>query len=161
VRGGTLDPMHAQDQQPAARKSGLRDRFNRIADALTRALGSPWALMIAAGVIVVWIVTGPLFGFSDTWQLLINTGTTIVTFLMVFVIQNTQNRGAKAVHAKLDELIRATEQARDRFVLAEDESEEELDRDMTALRAIGDGSADMTAMADPSSSEPQERPSAS
>jgi len=114
----------------------VRDRFNKAADALTRALGSPWALVVAASVIVVWIVTGPIFGFSDTWQLVINTGTTIVTFLMVFIIQNTQNRDAKAVHAKLDELIRAMEGARDRFMLAEDETEEQLDAQVKDLRAL-------------------------
>jgi low affinity Fe/Cu permease len=114
----------------------VRDRFNRGADALTRALGSPLALIVAALVIVVWISTGPIFGFSDTWQLVINTGTTIVTFLMVFVIQNTQNRDAKAVHAKLDELIRAMEGARDQLMLAEDETEEELDAQVKELRAI-------------------------
>ncbi len=114
----------------------MRDRFNREADALTRALGSPWALVVAASVILVWILTGPIFGFSDTWQLVINTGTTIVTFLMVFVIQNTQNRDAKAVHAKLDELIRAMEGARDRFMLAEDETEEELDEQVRDFRAL-------------------------
>lgn len=87
-------------------------------------------------MIVAWILTGPVFGFSDTWQLVINTGTIIVTFLMVFVIQNTQNRDAKAVHTKLDELLRATEGARNRFVLAEDETEEELDAEVRELRAL-------------------------
>jgi low affinity Fe/Cu permease len=114
----------------------VRDRFNQGADALTRALGSPLALIVAALVILVWILTGPIFGFSDTWQLVINTGTTIVTFLMVFVIQNTQNRDAKAVHAKLDELIRAMEGARDQLMLAEDETEEQLDSQVKELRAI-------------------------
>jgi low affinity Fe/Cu permease len=114
----------------------VRDQFNKGADALTRALGSPWALVMAASVIVVWILTGPIFAFSDTWQLIINTSTTIVTFLMVFVIQNTQNRDAKAVHAKLDELIRALDGARDKFMLAEDETEEELDVQVKELRAI-------------------------
>jgi low affinity Fe/Cu permease len=114
----------------------VRDRFNHGADALTRALGSPLALIAAGSVIIVWVLTGPIFGFSDTWQLAINTGTTIVTFLMVFVIQNTQNRDAKAVHAKLDELIRALEGARDKFMLAEDETEEELDTQVKELRTI-------------------------
>ena len=78
-------------------------------------------------MILVWAITGPLFGFSDTWQLVINTGTTIVTFLMVFVIQNAQNRDAKAVHIKLDELLRAVEGASNRFVVAEHLTEEEQD----------------------------------
>ena len=102
----------------------MRDLFNHIADRVTRAMGSPFALVTSAAVIVLWAVTGPIFGFSDTWQLAINTGTTIVTFLMVFVIQNSQNRDAKAVHAKLDELIRALDAARNEFVDAEEEPEE-------------------------------------
>jgi len=84
----------------------MRETFNHIADRLTRALGSPYALFLAAFVIVIWALTGPLAGFSDTWQLIINTGTTIVTFLMVFLIQNSQNRDSAAIQVKLDELIR-------------------------------------------------------
>ena len=87
----------------------------------------PIALVLAASVIIVWLLTGPVFGFSDTWQLVINTATTIVTFLMVFVIQNSQNRDAKAVHAKLDELIRSIGAARNEFVRAETEPEAMLD----------------------------------
>ena len=152
--------MQAPDQPPPTeRRRSFRDRFNRVADVLTRALGSPWALTAAAGVIVLWFVTGPVFGFSETWQLLINTGTTIVTFLMVFVIQNTQNRDAKAVHAKLDELIRATERARDRLVLAEDETEEELDDDIRALRALAaHTAADLPGLGDLTAGEPRQRP---
>jgi low affinity Fe/Cu permease len=90
------------------------------------ALGSAWAFAGAVLVIFVWIITGPRFQFSDTWQLVINTATTIVTFLMVFLIQNTQNRDAKAVHLKLDELIRALKGARNELVDLEDLSDEEL-----------------------------------
>ncbi|MFN8518275.1 MAG: low affinity iron permease family protein [Chloroflexota bacterium] len=107
-----------------------------MADRVTRAMGSPFALATAAAVIVLWAVTGPVFGFSDTWQLAINTGTTIVTFLMVFVIQNAQNRDAKAVHAKLDELIRAVDAARNEFVDAEEEPEAMLDRQLRELRVL-------------------------
>jgi low affinity Fe/Cu permease len=89
-------------------------------------VGSPWAFLVAAAIIGVWAITGPLFGFSDTWQLVINTGTTIVTFLMVFLIQNTQNRDAKAIHIKLDELIRAVRAARNEVIDIEDETDEEL-----------------------------------
>ena len=89
-------------------------------------LGSAWAFAGAVLVIAVWILTGPTFHFSDTWQLIINTATTIITFLMVFLIQNTQNRDAKAVHLKLDEIIRALKGARNQLVNLEDLSDEEL-----------------------------------
>ena len=88
----------------------------------------PWAFVLACGVIVVWAITGPLFRFSDTWQLVINTATTIVTFLIVFLIQNTQNRDTKAVHLKLDELLRGVSGARTSLVDLEHLSDEELDR---------------------------------
>src|SRR5256885_2219398 len=89
-------------------------------------LGSAWAFAAAVLAILVWILTGPTFHFSDTWQLIINTTTTIITFLMVFLIQNTQNRDAKAVHLKLDEMIRALKGARNQLVDLEDLSDEEL-----------------------------------
>jgi low affinity Fe/Cu permease len=114
----------------------MRDRFNRIAARVTATLGSPLALLLAVAIIVVWAVTGPLFDFSDTWQLAINTGTTVVTFLMVFVIQNSQNRDSKAIHAKLDELIRAIESARNEFMDAEEEPERVLYRQIRELRAL-------------------------
>lgn len=100
--------------------------FRRIAARTSHGVGSPWAFIAAAGVIVVWGVTGPLFGFSDTWQLVINTSTTIVTFLMVFLIQNTQNRDSHALHLKLDELIRSDTGARNRLMGLEDLADEEL-----------------------------------
>ncbi len=114
----------------------VKDLFNRMASALTQRVGSPFALAVAAGVILVWAVSGPIFGFSDTWQLVINTGTTIVTFLMVFVIQNAQNRDSKAVHAKLDEILRVLPDARVEFVDAEHEPEDLLDRQIEELRAL-------------------------
>ena len=101
-------------------------------------VGSPGAFLLAITVLVAWAVTGPLFGFSDTWQLVINTGTTIVTFLMVFLIQNTQNRDAKAMHLKLDELIRATRGARNALVDLEDLSDDELARLAEEFRLLGD-----------------------
>ena len=89
-------------------------------------LGSAWAFGGAMLVIIVWLLTGPIFQFSDTWQLIINTATTVITFLMVFLIQNTQNRDAKAMHLKLDEIIRALKSARNQLVDLEDLSDEDL-----------------------------------
>jgi low affinity Fe/Cu permease len=104
----------------------VSDAFRLFARRSAVMLGSAWAFAAAAFVILVWLVTGPTFHFSDTWQLIINTATTIITFLMVFLIQNTQNRDAKAMHLKLDELIRALKGARDQLVDLEDLSDEEL-----------------------------------
>src|SRR5580658_8615576 len=101
--------------------------FHRLAHATAERVGRPQSFLLALLVVVVWGVTGPLFHYSDTWQLVINTGTTIITFLMVFLIQNTQNRDSHAVHLKLDELIRATKGARNALVGLEDTSDEELD----------------------------------
>ncbi|HEV8214312.1 MAG TPA: low affinity iron permease family protein [Gemmatimonadaceae bacterium] len=102
--------------------------FRRFAHSISRAVGTPSAFVLACLIIVVWGVTGPLYDYSDTWQLAINTGTTIVTFLMCFVIQNTQNRDSQVVQLKLDELIRAVEAARTELVDMEDLSDEELHR---------------------------------
>src|SRR5436190_1785327 len=101
--------------------------FNRFAKGAARAAGAPMAFMLAVMVMVVWALSGPLFGLSDTWQLVINTGTTIVTFLMVFLIQATQNRDAKAIHLKLDELLRGVEGARTHLVDLEHLDDEELE----------------------------------
>jgi len=103
-------------------------RFRRFAEAVSRVVGSSRAFIVAVACISVWALTGPLFHFSDSWQLVINTGTTIVTFLMVFVIQNTQNRDGKATQLKLDELLRGVKGARNRLVHLEDLSDEELER---------------------------------
>ncbi|MFY9620248.1 MAG: low affinity iron permease family protein [Pyrinomonadaceae bacterium] len=105
----------------------MKDIFRKFAQAASRAVGSPWAFIIATVILVVWAVTGPLFGYSDTWQLVINTGTTIITFLMVFLIQNTQNRDAKAIHLKLDELLKGVKGARTSLVDLEDLTDEQLD----------------------------------
>jgi low affinity Fe/Cu permease len=108
--------------------------FARIAGRVADWTGSSWAFCLATLVIVVWAVTGPLFHFSDTWQLVINTGTTIVTFLMVFLIQNTQNRDTKALHLKLDELLRALPAAREHeFMDLEDRDEEQLKAERAKL----------------------------
>jgi len=103
-----------------------RDAFRCFAQRSSSVLGSAWAFCCAVLVIVVWLVTGPAFHFSDTWQLIINTATTVITFLMVFLIQNTQNRDAKAMHLKLDELIRAVKGARNQLVDLENLSDDEL-----------------------------------
>jgi len=104
----------------------VSDAFRVFARRTSNVLGSAWAFVLALAVIVIWGVTGPTFHYSDTWQLIINTGTTIVTFLMVFLIQNTQNRDAKAVHLKLDEIIRALKGARNELVDLEKLSDEDL-----------------------------------
>jgi len=104
----------------------VSDAFRCFAQRSSALLGSAWAFCGAVLVIVVWLVTGPAFHFSDTWQLIINTATTVVTFLMVFLIQNTQNRDAKAMHLKLDELIRAVQGARNQLVDLENLSDDDL-----------------------------------
>lgn len=106
----------------------LSDAFHKFAKKLSGAVGSPWAFIGALLVVAVWSAAGPLFNYSNTWQLMINTGTTIVTFVMVFLIQNTQNRDAKAIHLKLDELIRCLKGARNSLIDLEEMSEQELDQ---------------------------------
>jgi low affinity Fe/Cu permease len=104
----------------------VSDAFRLFANRSSIVLGSAWAFASAILIILIWGLTGPMFGYSDTWQLIINTGTTIVTFLMVFLIQNTQNRDAKAVHLKLDELIRALKSARNELIDLEKLGDEDL-----------------------------------
>jgi low affinity Fe/Cu permease len=111
----------------------LADRFRSGADAVTRVVGTPWAMLVAVLIVVVWAVTGPIFHFSDTWQLVINTGTTIVTFLMVFAIQTSQNRDATALHLKIDELISTHPKARNRLMAEELATVAELEEDERAM----------------------------
>jgi low affinity Fe/Cu permease len=115
-----------QTLQTRPRGTAINDVFRRFAQMTSSAVGSPWAFVLASIVIIAWAVTGPLFHFSDTWQLIINTGTTIVTFLMVFMIQGAQNRDARAIHLKLDELIRSKRGARNNLVDLENCTDEEL-----------------------------------
>jgi low affinity Fe/Cu permease len=111
--------------------------FYKIAHRTSEAVGSPYASIMAATVIIIWAVTGPIFQFSDTWQLVINTGTTIVTFLMVFLIQNSQNRDAKAVQIKLDELIRSIDSARNEIIDIENSSEKDLQKMQQDFSRLG------------------------
>jgi low affinity Fe/Cu permease len=120
----------------------LRDRFNQLAERLTGSLGSLEALAASIALVVVWALTGPIFNFSDTWQLFINTTTTVVTFWMVFVIQNSANRSTKATQLKLDEIIRAIESARNDFIALDKATdstlaERETEFDELAGRANG------------------------
>jgi low affinity Fe/Cu permease len=121
-------PQPQPQSQPqlggVARK--FNEGFRRCASAAANAVGSKWAFLLSCVVVLGWAATGPMFRYSDTWQLVINTGTTIVTFLMVFLIQNTQNRDAKAIHLKLDELIRSVKGARNHLVNLEEFTDEEL-----------------------------------
>ena len=103
-----------------------RPPFSRFALWVSQVTGSSRAFGLALAIIVIWAITGPLFGWSDSWQLVVNTGTTIVTFLMVFLVQSTQNRESRALHLKLDELIRSQKRARNIFAALEDATDEEL-----------------------------------
>lgn len=107
--------------------------FTRVSTSIATAAGQPLSFVLATTIIIVWAVTGPIFHFSDTWQLVVNTGTTIVTFLMVFLIQNAQNRDAAAMQAKLDELLRAVSKARDQFIGVEHLTEREIEMIRRAL----------------------------
>lgn len=113
--------------------------YSRFAKAAAHFCGRPRVFTLAVAVIVVWVITGPMFGFSDTWQLVINTGTTIVTFLMVFLIQNTQNRDTEAIQVKLDELIRATQGAHNALLDLEELEEENLDAFKAKYQALAAG----------------------
>ena len=114
----------------------MQDSFRKLAENTAHAAGTYWAFLLAVTTIAVWAVTGPIFGFSDTWQLIINTGTTIVTFLMVFLIQNTQNRDAHAIHLKLDEIIRSIDVARNELIDVEEETDVNLDKYQEEFRTI-------------------------
>ena len=116
----------SESSEPAREARSLYDSFRRFSHRVAHAVRAPLAFGVALLLVIVWAITGPLFHYSDTWQLTINTGTTIVTFLMVFVIQNTQNRDAQVFHLKLDELIRAVRAARNELVDMEDLSDEDL-----------------------------------
>jgi low affinity Fe/Cu permease len=119
--GGIADKYHPQQ------KNSWSAKFSHIASTIAHAMGKPVTFLTACALVIVWAASGPLFGFSDTWQLVINTSTTIVTFLMVFLIQNTQNRDTMALQLKMSEIILVMSEAENRFADAEDLSEEELE----------------------------------
>jgi low affinity Fe/Cu permease len=139
----TATSSHVQSPTPKAEPSRehrpISELFARLAFHASQAFGTPWTFFAALTLILGWAASGPFFGFSETWQLVINTCTTIITFLMVFLIQATQNRDARAIHLKLDELVRATD-ARNVFADLEDATEAELDafqREFAELRKGG------------------------
>ena len=110
--------------------------FSEVARQASCVLGTPAAFAVACAVVVVWAITGPLFEYSDTWQLVINTGTTIITFLMIFLVQNTQNRDSRALHLKLDELLRSVDAARNRLIDLENCTDEEIDQIQRQFKAL-------------------------
>ncbi|PWV53648.1 low affinity iron permease family protein [Chitinophaga sp. S165] len=121
-----MNPINNQQQTDNGEKKSA-SFFERFSSKVAQATGSQWAFFIAMLAIIIWGITGPVFGYSDTWQLVINTGTTIITFLMVFVIQKSQNKDSKSVQLKLNELIAANKLASNRLIVVEDLTEEELD----------------------------------
>jgi low affinity Fe/Cu permease len=126
MKNANSDQKHHQATN--AHGLGFNIFFSRFAQTAARATGSPAAFLLATAFIILWAVTGPAFGYSDTWQLVINTATTVITFLMVFLIQNTQNRDTMALQVKLAELIIAMKGAENKFAAAEDLSDEELEQ---------------------------------
>ena len=150
---GSNDPVFRANRAAEAAADRVHDGpvsrlFTRLANATSHAAGRPATFALCCVTVIVWAVTGPMFHYSDTWQLVINTGTTIVTFLMVFLIQNTQNRDGAALQAKLDELIRATHDARNDYMGIEKLDERELDQmrahcqdvEMSGGRVVSDSS---------------------
>jgi len=128
------DHHHKLESSPAS--NPIRDAFRRFSHAMSQAVGHPLAFALAAAIVVAWAISGPHFQYSDTWQLVINTGTTIVTFLMVFLIQNTQNRDSRAIHLKLDELIHGVKGARNFMVDLEHCTDEEIERFEKEFQAL-------------------------
>jgi low affinity Fe/Cu permease len=114
----------------------MNEKFRKFSHCVSDLAGTSWAFLAAATIVVIWIVTGPVFHYSDTWQLVINTGTTIITFLMVFLIQNTQNRDSKAIQLKLDELLRAVDSASDDMIDIEELSDEQLKKIQQVFRSL-------------------------
>ena len=124
------------DKNAVNQRRSLQAMFSRVAKDCAVMMGHPWAFLCACSVILAWALTGPLFGYSDTWQLVINTGTTIITFLMVFLIQNTQNRDSCALQVKLDELLRSTRGAHNALLDLEELTQAELDEFVKNYRLL-------------------------
>ena len=120
----------------------MAEIFHKFATAISEIVGTPWAFLTALLLVILWVVTGPVFQYSDSWQLIINTSTTIITFLMVFIIQSSQNRDTKAIHIKLDELLRAVHGARTGLVNIEHLSDEDLLQLQKEFERLGDGGHD-------------------
>jgi len=133
----------------------MHDLFRKFAFKVAKQVGSPWMFVSALAVIALWAITGPIFHFSDTWQLVINTGTTIITFLMVFLIQNTQNRDAETIQLKLDELLRAVTDARTSLVNLEDLSDDELERLQEEFRRLRESEGRTPSLSVEAAAEPQ------
>ena len=129
--------------------------YAAISKAVSRFCGKPVVFLLAVAVIVVWVVTGPAFGFSNTWQLVINTGTTIITFLMVFLIQNTQNRDTEAIQIKLDELIRATTGAHNALMDLEEMDEAMLDQFRSKYQVLAKSARGKIALGEPDTDSPE------
>jgi low affinity Fe/Cu permease len=132
--------------------------FTRCAKATSRATGRPWAFMVAFGLIVVWLLSGPLFGYSDTWQLVINTSTTIITFLMVFLIQSTQNRDSEAIQVKLDELIRLSKGGHNALLDLEELEDRELDAIRTRYTRLAEKARGHLRSGEPDTDAPETDP---
>jgi low affinity Fe/Cu permease len=133
----------------------MSDIFHRFARATAQLVGSAWTFVAALAMLFVWAVTGPLFGYSDTWQLVINTTTSVVTFLVVFLIQNTQNRDSRAMHLKLDELLYALKEARTRLVNLENMSEDEVEAIQRQFDRLGKVAATKSLDSSTAAAEPQ------
>jgi low affinity Fe/Cu permease len=130
--------MKVMRKKAIDRRRALHAMFSRVAKACAVAMGHPWAFLLACAVILAWALTGPVFGYSDTWQLVVNTGTTITTFMMVFLIQNTQNRDSSAIQVKLDELLRSTQGAHNELLDLEELTQAELDEFIKNYRLLAE-----------------------
>ena len=128
--------MKAENRSSEERGNVFRDGFHKLAVGASGLAGSVWAFGAALALIVLWALLGPVFHYSDTWQLVVNTATTIITFLMIFLVQNTQNRDARAIHLKLDELIEHLQGARNSLIALEQMSDEELDKLESEFRRV-------------------------